>query len=159
MRGAVAVEPEGDAWTEEGDQLLAEEHLRGAFAIRGRQWQVGRVEEAQWRCIPRSPSHRHRNGPGPSPNSLGEVTPAAGAAVEVEAADAAARREVGDDACVAEGAVVGRGVDAMARCVKWAGGPGFRTGPGVAVAHCVVAVPVQNSSCHCVMECREVAEV
>lgn len=143
----------------EGDLPLAEEgHLRGASVIQG-QRQVGYAEEAPQRRTQRTPSRWHRSGPGPNPNSLGEAMPAVSVAAVAAAVDVAVQHEVGDDACAAEGAAVEHGVDVMAKCVKWAGGPGFHSGLDAAVAHCVVAVPVQNSSCHCVMEHREVAEV
>lgn len=140
----------------EGGLLLAEEHLRGESVIRGWRRVAGRAEEARRRRIQRTPIRRHHNDPGPSPNFLGEAMPVASAAVAKVAAGVAAQREMADDACVVEG-VVERGAHVMARCVKGAGGLGFHSGLGVAVAHCAVAVPVQNSSCHCVMECREVA--
>lgn len=116
MHGA-AVEPEAGAWTEEGDQPPREEHFRGAPATRG-QLQDGRVEEAPEHRMPRTPSRQHRSGPGPNPNFLGEVMLAASAAVEVAVGAAAVQREVGDDACVVEGAVVEHGADVMAMRVK-----------------------------------------
>lgn len=153
-----AVEPEGDAWMKEGDLPLAEEgHLRGASVIQG-QRQAGCAEEAPQRRTQRTPSHWHRSGPGPNPSSLGEAMPVVSVAAVAAAVDVAVRHEVGD-ACAVEGAAVERGADVMAKCVRWASGPGFHSGLDATVAHCAVAVPVQNSSCHCVMEHREVAEV
>lgn len=96
-----------------------EEHLRGAPAIQG-QRQDGHVEEAPEHRMPRTPSLQHRSGPGLNPNFLGEAmlaASAAAAAVEV-AVGAAVQREVVDDACVVEGAVVEHGGDVMAMRVK-----------------------------------------
>lgn len=152
-----AVEPEGDAWMKEGDLPPAEGHLRGASAAQG-QRPAGCAGEALQHHTQRTPSRWRHSGPGLNPSSLGEAMLAVSVAVAA-AVDVAVRREVVDDACAVEGVAAERGADVMAKGVKWAGGPGFRSGLDVAVAHCAVAVPVQNSSCHCVMERREVAEV
>lgn len=145
-----AVELEGDAWMEEGDLPSTEGHLHGAPATQG-QRQAGCAEALQHHTQT-TPSRRHRSGPGLSPSSLGEAMPAVNVA-------AAVQHDLEDDGRVVEGVAVEHGANVMAKCVKWAGGPGFRSGLDVAVAHCAVAVLAQNSSCYCAMERREVAEV